>query len=160
MLVFNETLVSENFFINISETLSSNQSQDYVLPPLEACDSWKQYLLTGLYTSTSLFSFLGNLISIVVLIVGKRSSPELKKYLINLSISDILMALFSIPFTYTDFMLGRWVLPSILCPFAQFITIFSLCASVATLTAIAIERYVLFFNEIYFSEKVTKYLIQ
>ena len=135
---------TENFYVLISANKSQNSSTDsavgYRLPSLEACDSWKQYLLTTLYLFTSLFAFIGNIVSIIVLIIGKRSSPELKKYLINLSISDILMALFSIPFTYTDFMLGRWVLPSILCPFAQFITIFSLCASVATLTAIAVER--------------------
>ena len=130
----------ELFSANDSELNTTLSPVNYRLPSLEACDSWKQFLLTALYLFTSLFSFIGNIISIIVLIVGKRSSPELKKYLINLSISDILMALFSIPFTYTDFMLGRWVLPSILCPFAQFITIFSLCASVATLTAIAIER--------------------
>ena len=147
------TEVTENFTeyfyelfpnVNGSQNASENMLLSYSLPRLEACDSWKQYLLTTLYLLTSLFSFIGNIVSIVVLIVGKRSSPELKKYLINLSISDILMALFSIPFTYTDFMLGRWVLPSILCPFAQFITIFSLCASVVTLTAIAIERSVHF----------------
>ena len=137
--------ISEIYYENHETTLVNNSWEINVtrsgLPPLEACDSWKQYLLTGLYTTTSLFAFTGNVVSILVLIFGKRSSPELKKYLINLSISDILMALFSIPFTYTDFMLGRWVLPDILCPFAQFITIFSLCASVATLTAIAIERW-------------------
>ncbi len=129
--------------INLSTPLmSENISYSNKLPPLEACDSLKEILLTSLYLLTSLISFSGNLISIIVLIVGKRSSRELKKFLINLSVSDILMALFSIPFTFTDFMLGRWVLPSILCPFAQFITIFSLCASVGTLTVIAVERFV------------------
>ncbi len=129
--------------VNTSTPLmSENISYSNKLPPLEACDSLKEILLTSLYLLTSLISFSGNLISIIVLIVGKRSSRELKKFLINLSVSDILMALFSIPFTFTDFMLGRWVLPSILCPFAQFITIFSLCASVGTLTVIAVERFV------------------
>ena len=148
--IFNESIF-ENF-INTSESSAfNNETIDYELRPLEALNSWKQYLLTALYSSTSLFAFVGNIVSIIVLIVGKRSSPELKKYLINLSISDILMALFSIPFTYTDFMLGRWTLPSILCPFAQFITIFSLCASVATLTAIAIERSVLLLKDAIYS---------
>ncbi len=139
--VFSYEFLNESFNLNFSSSVNKSNIT-YELLPLEACDSWKQLLLTLLYLLTSLVSFSGNIVSIVVLIVGKRSSSELKKYLINLSVSDILMALFSIPFTFTDFMLGRWVLPSILCPFAQFITIFSLCASVGTLTVIAVERFV------------------
>ena len=133
-------IVNDLFQPNTTELNVTEPFRSYRSRPLEACDSWKQVLLTTLYIFTSLLAFTGNLLSIIVLVMGKRSSPELKKYLINLSVADILMALFSIPFTYTDFMLGRWILPSILCPFAQFITIFSLCASVATLTAIAVER--------------------
>ena len=139
--------LTENFYESFAlKKMSQNLSSEtisYQFQPLEAFTSWKQHLLSTLYVCTALFAFIGNTVSIVVLIFGKRSSNELKKYLINLSISDILMAFFSIPITYTDFMFGRWVLPSIVCPFAQFITIFSLCLSVATLTVIAIERLVI-----------------
>lgn len=72
--------------------------------------------------------------------VGKRSSRELRIFLVNLAMSDITMALFSIPFTYTDFMLGRWVFHPLFCPFVQFMQLCSVFVSIYTLTAIGIDR--------------------
>jgi hypothetical protein len=63
--------------------------------------------------------------------------------LLNLSISDLLMAIFSIPFTYTIFMLGRWIFPKFLCPCVQFAQLCSVFVSIYTLTAIGIDRYAL-----------------
>ena len=73
---------------------------------------------------------------------GKRSALNLRKFLINLAISDILLGVFCVPFTYTDFMLGRWIFPSWLCPAAQFIQILSVFVTAYTLTIIGIERQV------------------
>jgi hypothetical protein len=70
--------------------------------------NWQIFLI-ALYTLTAALALIGNVVAIWVLTYGKRSSRELRLFLVNLSLSDIMMALFSIPFTYTDFMLGRWV---------------------------------------------------
>ena len=111
-------------------------------PPLEALPLWPyQVLLVSLYSTTAFISLGFNLITVVVLIKGDRMSSELWKFLINLSISDILMAIFSIPFTYTGFMLGRWVFHPFLCPIVHFMQLCSVFVSVWTLTAIGFDRY-------------------
>lgn len=69
--------------------------------PFEALSKPIQVFLICLYTVTSLLALGGNVTSIWVLMVGKRSSRELRIFLVNLALSDITMALFSIPFTYT-----------------------------------------------------------
>ncbi len=99
---------------NLTVVLATNQSvaDDQ---PLEALDRSSQLALMILYSLTSLVSLLSNAIVIFVLVLGRKSSPELKMFLINLAVSDICMASMSIPFTYTDFMLGRWIFPHILC---------------------------------------------
>ncbi|XP_054712690.1 neuropeptide Y receptor type 5-like [Uloborus diversus] len=112
-----------------------------ILESLEALGPQMQIFLITLYSLTALMALGGNATVIVVLLLGKRSSRELRTFLINLAVSDVCMALFSIPFTYTDFMLGRWIFHPIFCPFVQFMQHVSVVASVYTLTAIGLDRY-------------------
>uniref|UniRef100_T1K3U4 G-protein coupled receptors family 1 profile domain-containing protein n=1 Tax=Tetranychus urticae TaxID=32264 RepID=T1K3U4_TETUR len=105
-----------------------------------------QIFLICLYSVTALLAFAGNITAIWVLMAGKRSSKELRIFLVNLAASDITMALFSIPFTYTSYMLNRWIFHPSFCPFVQFMTLCSVIVSVYTLTAIGIDRYCAIMN--------------
>jgi len=127
----------------INYHLNSNYSNFTLsqLPPLEALGPTYQLLLAMLYSVTAILAFILNFIAATILLVNKRSSADLRKYLINLAFADILMALFSIPFSYTDFMYGRWIFPLFLCPVSQFIQVCAVCISIYTLIAIGIERY-------------------
>ncbi len=107
---------------------------------LEALSSPYQTFLVTLYSITALTAIIVNITGVLVLISSKRSTFKLKIYLLNLAIADILMSIFSTPFTYTDFMYGQWIFPPILCPIANFIQICTVCVSVYTLIAIGIER--------------------
>lgn len=107
---------------------------------LELLSANWQIVLVILYSLTAALALIGNVISIWVLTSGKRSSKELRIFLVNLSLSDITMALFSIPFTYTDFMLGRWIFAPAFCPIVQLMQMTSVFVSVYTLTAIGIDR--------------------
>lgn len=64
------------------------------VPPLEALGERWQYVIVVLYTMTALASFMLNVVTVIVLARCRRS--ELRKYLINLSMSDLLLSLFSI----------------------------------------------------------------
>lgn len=75
--------------------LLSQESIDMELPyQLEALSEEWQLYLAIIYTLTAIASFILNIITVIVLWRCKRS--ELKKYLINLSVSDLLMSMFSI----------------------------------------------------------------
>ncbi|XP_077552948.1 RYamide receptor-like [Haemaphysalis longicornis] len=100
-----------------------------------------QAFLIALYSLTALLALGGNVMVIVVLVLGRRSSRELRLFLVNLALSDIAMAVFSIPFTYTDFMLGRWIFEPLFCPVVLFMQHVSVIVSVYTLTAIGVDRY-------------------
>ncbi|KAI2799309.1 hypothetical protein BLOT_014470 [Blomia tropicalis] len=94
-----------------------------------------------LYLMTASFTLIGNLIALVVLKNGKRTSRHLSKYLINLSCSDLLMAT-CIPFVYTNFMYGQWYFAPWLCPCMNAIQFYSVFVSVYTLVVIGIDRYI------------------
>lgn len=67
-------------------------------------------------------------------------SSHLRYYLINLFVNDILIALLSTPFTYTDYLYGQWLFPPLLCPVSNFISSCAVTVSVYTLIAIGLER--------------------
>ncbi|KAH7984131.1 hypothetical protein HPB52_017341 [Rhipicephalus sanguineus] len=109
-------------------------------PPMNALGFELQAFLIALYSLTALLALGGNVMVIVVLLLGRRSSRELRLFLVNLALSDIAMAVFSIPFTYTDFMLGRWIFEPLFCPVVLFMQHVSVIVSVYTLTAIGVDR--------------------
>lgn len=130
---------------NNSMTMMNNGSIQIDLDDistLEILDRSTRTILVILYSATSVLAFVGNILVIIVEIFGRRSAASIRKFLINLAISDILFGVFAVPFTYTDFMFGRWIFFPWLCPWAQFIQILSIFITSFTLTVISIERLV------------------
>ncbi len=86
---------------NHTTNSSYSDFHDPAFSTLELLDSPTRTSLVILYSTTSVIAFVGNLIVIIVETFGRRSAANLRKFLINLAISDILFAVFSVPFTYT-----------------------------------------------------------
>lgn len=115
----------------------------YNEPQLEALPFYPwQIILIMIYSTTAFISLGSNALTIIILLRNEQVSTELWKFLLNLSISDITMALFCIPFTYTNYMLGRWIFPHFLCPIIPFFQVTAVSVSIWTLTIIGIDRYV------------------
>jgi hypothetical protein len=131
-------LAQKNNLLNTSITNTTLKLSD-----LEALPEPFQTCLAILYGGTALIAIISNILAIIILNKKKRSSADLRKYLINLAVADISLAALSIPFSYSDFMYGYWEFPHFLCPLTHFINICSVCISIFTLTAIGIERYVI-----------------
>ncbi|XP_023228741.1 neuropeptide Y receptor type 5-like, partial [Centruroides sculpturatus] len=125
------------------DSISSNDTDimymEYNITSLDALGPEMQAFLISLYSLTAIMAFAGNITVVIVLLTGKRSSRELRIFLINLALSDITMAIFSIPFTYTDFMFGRWIFDPNFCPFVQFMQHCSVIVSVYTLAVIGVD---------------------
>lgn len=125
---------------NIIDHDDDDQRNYATYEELELLDKNWQIMIIFLYTLTAALALFGNILAICALLFGKRSSKELRIFLVNLSMSDIMMALFSIPFTYMDFMLGRWIFAPAFCPIVQQMQMTCVFVSVYTLTAIGIDR--------------------
>ena len=119
----------------------NNLSEPEVSDKLEALDIEWQIFFIILYSFISIMALFENLIVIFVQMFGKSFDPIVRKCLINLAIADICVGVLSVPFSYTDFMLGRWIFPHIMCPIAQFSVLLSVFVTCHTLTLISFERY-------------------
>jgi hypothetical protein len=106
-------------------------------------------ILALIYGGTTFIAFIMNIIGVHFLVKKKKILVSLRKYLIILAVTDISMAVLSVPFNYTDVMYGYWRFPLFMCPLSRFTSICSICNSVFTLTAIGIERYLKVVNHFY-----------
>jgi leucokinin receptor/neuropeptide Y receptor len=98
-------------------------------------------VLALIYGGIAFIAFVTNISAVIILVKKMKTSADLRKSLINLSAADLSMAIFSVPFNYSDVMYGYWRFPLLMCPFSRFMTICMGCVSIFTLTAIGIERY-------------------
>lgn len=121
-----------------SDNVTTDPNIDY--PSLEIIEGNIQVLLIYMYSLTALLSLITNTIVIVVLIFGKRSSRGIRHFLINLAVSDIFMATFCIPFSYTTYVFRRWIFDVEFCPVVQVMQHVSVIVSIYTLTAIGFDR--------------------
>ena len=131
----------ENLYPTVEDVYNITSDKDN--RPTMILDFWPwQLLLIILYTFTAFLSLTLNIITICVWLKGDRSiSTELWKFLVNLSVADIGIAIFCIPFTYTNVMLQQWIFPHCLCPIVNFAQQCFVFVSVWTLTIIGIDRY-------------------
>ena len=127
--------VHQNNSLNTTGETDNIRIEDF-----ELASKPHQYFLIALYSITAALALGGNVMSIIVLTQGKRSSNDLRLFLVSLSASDITMSIFSIPFTYTSFILGRWIFPLCFCPLVHAMQVLSVFVSIYTLTLIGIDR--------------------
>ena len=100
-----------------------------------------QACLIVLYTLTTLLSVVGNILVIIVFSCGKFSRTDLRGFLVNLAVADLIMALFCMPFTFTMTMLSNWVFSQPMCPIVLYMQTVSVTASVSTNMAIGVDRF-------------------
>ncbi|KTG37261.1 hypothetical protein cypCar_00046045 [Cyprinus carpio] len=68
-----------------------------------------------LYSLVFLLSVFGNLLIIVVLIVNKRMRTVTNSFLLSLAISDLMMAIFCMPFNLIPSLLEDFIFGSVMC---------------------------------------------
>ncbi|XP_073802474.1 cholecystokinin receptor-like isoform X1 [Danio rerio] len=94
-----------------------------------------------LYSLVFLLSVFGNLLIIVVLIVNKRMRTVTNSFLLSLAVSDLMMAIFCIPFNLIPSLLEDFIFGAAMCKTVAYFMGISVSISTFSLVAIAIERY-------------------
>lgn len=98
-------------------------------------------LLSLLYGTISVITVIGNALVILVIAKNKVMQTVTNFFIANLSVADVMIGIFSIPFQFQAALLQRWDLPRLLCPVAPFVKELTVTVSILTLTVISIDRY-------------------
>ncbi|KAI3366070.1 hypothetical protein L3Q82_009892, partial [Scortum barcoo] len=94
-----------------------------------------------LYSLIFLISVFGNLLIIVVLMLNKRMRTVTNSFLLSLAVSDLMMAIFCMPFTLIPNILEDFIFGAAMCKTVSYFMGISVSISTFSLVAIAIERY-------------------
>lgn len=127
----------------IPSTLALHKLHDlYPITYLSFADLYTYELLILLiYGIMIIISFFTNLIAIIIFFFGRRSRSELTPFLLNLSVFNIIMTAYCMPFTITSVIFQRWLYASALCVVLDGFKTFSVSGVLLTLITIAIDRY-------------------
>ncbi|XP_076075930.1 tachykinin-like peptides receptor 99D [Mytilus galloprovincialis] len=102
---------------------------------------WQQGLFITAFVILFLVATVGNLIVIWIVLAHKRMRTVTNYFLVNLAVADALISVLNTLFTSTFLMYQDWWYGLAWCKFTTFISVCTVAASVLTLMAIAIDRY-------------------
>ncbi|XP_063360190.1 tachykinin-like peptides receptor 99D isoform X4 [Cydia amplana] len=120
----------------INDSNSTEPFQSFILP------SWRQAVWTVIFVAMVVAATLGNLVVIWVVLANKRMRSVTHYFLVNLSVADAMVSTLNVTFNFTYMLHSDWPFGDFYCKFCQFIAVLSISASVFTLMAISIDRYV------------------
>ncbi|KAK6169374.1 hypothetical protein SNE40_020440 [Patella caerulea] len=122
--------------------LNSSSSPPPGYAPLKV-PAYLQAIIITMYTLIIVLAVGGNLIVCYTILRVRRMRTVINFFIISLAISDILMAIFCIPFTFVaNLVLNYWPFGDILCPIVTFLQTVVVLLSCFILVAISIDRYV------------------
>ncbi|XP_071492594.1 QRFP-like peptide receptor [Diadema antillarum] len=98
-------------------------------------------LLITCYTIIFVLALGGNLLVIFVVTRKKYMQTAINIFFASLAVSDLLIAVFCIPFTLVEVVTVDWILGPFMCKALNYVTSVGVVSSILTMMAIAIERH-------------------
>ncbi|XP_019635255.1 PREDICTED: neuropeptide FF receptor 2-like [Branchiostoma belcheri] len=93
------------------------------------------------YLLIFLLCLIGNMMVCFAILRIPRMRTVTNYFLMNLAVSDLLVAFFCIPFTLVDNILLGWQFGDVMCRLTPAVQVVSVAASIFTLVAVAIDRF-------------------
>ena len=131
----------------------SNTTEE--LPDDITQEVWLRGILITFYIVIFIVGISGNLLVVFVVVRNKSMQTITNIFITNLAVSDIMMCLLAVPFTPLSAFLKSWVFGDALCHIVPMTLGVSVYVSTLTSTAIAIDRYLIFY---YVHKQETKHL--
>ncbi|KAJ1529635.1 hypothetical protein ONE63_006399 [Megalurothrips usitatus] len=103
---------------------------------------WRQVLWSVLFAGMVIVAACGNVMVIWIVLAHKRMRTVTNYFLVSLSIADAMVSMLNVTATYVGMLYNNWPFGRLYCKLSQFVAVLSICASVFTLMAISIDRYV------------------
>ncbi|XP_078659485.1 neuropeptide FF receptor 2-like [Branchiostoma floridae x Branchiostoma belcheri] len=135
-----ESMGFEDYFPDTRNESGSNDSSIYNLP------KYKQpmhiiAIFVVLYVIVFVLCIVGNLVVCYIIARTPSLRDVTHSFILNLSVSDLLVGVFCIPFTLVNHIFHENYLGDVMCKVSPMLKGMSVAASVFTLTAIAFDRY-------------------
>ncbi|XP_035272958.1 tachykinin receptor 3a [Anguilla anguilla] len=120
---------------NSTSNITGNFTNQFVQPP------WRVALWSVAYSSVVAVAVFGNLIVIWIILAHKRMRTVTNYFLLNLAFSDASTAAFNTLINFIYAAHGEWYFGESYCNFHNFFPVTAVFASIYSMTAIAVDRY-------------------
>uniref|UniRef100_A0A3P9LIM7 Neuromedin-K receptor n=1 Tax=Oryzias latipes TaxID=8090 RepID=A0A3P9LIM7_ORYLA len=120
---------------NNGSNITSNYTNQFVQPV------WRVALWSVAYSLVLAVAVFGNVIVIWIILAHKRMRTVTNYFLLNLAFSDASMAAFNTLINFIYAAHGEWYFGGAYCKFHNFFPVTSVFASIYSMTAIAVDRY-------------------
>lgn len=124
---------------NLTANISNGTFQNCSLPPLNATRGAVLGLVLGLFM---LFALVGNILVILSVAFNRHLQTTTNYFIINLAIADLLLSTTVLPFSVTLEIAGHWIFGRIFCDIWAALDVLCCTASIMSLCAISIDRYI------------------
>uniref|UniRef100_A0A665VT22 Substance-P receptor n=1 Tax=Echeneis naucrates TaxID=173247 RepID=A0A665VT22_ECHNA len=114
----------------------SDDFNQFVQPP------WQISVWAVLYCSIVAVSVVGNSVVIWIILAHKRMRTVTNYFLVNLAFAEAAMSAFNTVINFTYAVHNEWYFGLVYCRFHNFFPVAAMFASIYSMTAIAIDRYV------------------
>ncbi|GFO10642.1 cholecystokinin receptor type a [Plakobranchus ocellatus] len=108
-------LINSSWSLNFSDSTAMPEAETYNVPRLSA------EIQVALYSIIFSTALVGNLLIIITLIQNKRMRTVTNVFLLNLAVSDLLLALVCMPFTLVPVLLMDFIFGAFMCVFIRYL---------------------------------------
>ncbi|XP_030623909.1 neuropeptide FF receptor 1 like 3 [Chanos chanos] len=127
--------------INQTNATNSSALTGIILSPYYQHSFAMATVLTLAYLFIFLLCMIGNGMVCVIVLRNRHMRTVTNIFILNLAISDLLVGVFCIPTTLVDNLITGWPFSNMICKLSGLVQGMSVCASVFTLVAIAVDRF-------------------
>lgn len=101
-------------------------------------------IIASVFALIFVLSMVGNCLVLAVLLRnGQMNAKTTNMFILNLGLADLCFILFCVPLQATIYAMDEWVFGAFVCKAVHFIIYLTMYASIFTLTAVSLDRYVL-----------------
>ena len=104
----------------------------------------EEKILITIFSIVIILGIFGNLLVIWTILLNKNMRTTNNLFILNLAISDLTLCFFSIPFNVYKTLRHSWIFGDFLCRLAPFFQASNVFVSSMNITAIALDRFLLF----------------
>uniref|UniRef100_A0A3B1JFT2 Neuropeptide FF receptor 1 n=1 Tax=Astyanax mexicanus TaxID=7994 RepID=A0A3B1JFT2_ASTMX len=129
------------YTINVTNSTNSTPEELVLFSPYYQHSLGMAAVFILAYLFIFLLCMIGNGVVCLIVLRNRHMWTVTNAFILNLSISDLLVGIFCIPTTLVDNLITGWPFSDVMCKLSGLVQGTSVCASVFTLVAIAVDRF-------------------
>ncbi|XP_053331885.1 neuropeptide FF receptor 1 like 3 [Clarias gariepinus] len=133
--------LTSDLLSDINMTNSTSRTEGILLSPYFQHSLGIAAMFILAYLFIFLLCMIGNSVVCLLVLKNRHMWTVTNVFILNLSISDLLVGIFCIPTTLVDNLITGWPFSNVICKLSGLVQGMSVCASVFTLVAIAVDRF-------------------